>query len=175
MVKGGMLPLLKLNKMKLRKLTKKDEFLKLDGLVNDKMVNELIEENAITETTCYECLSRGIDDNCENGCGDTTATSPEITDLILESNTLITMVHIPKPQKRYTMIKYSEIEKVSLGKLNEDPLLMTSFDDEVIVKNVVAKFMSGEYKIHSIGNYIFEIEYYNNYGARIYVKRPNRI
>jgi hypothetical protein len=34
--------------MKTRKLTPKDEFLKLDGLVNDKEVNECIEENCIT-------------------------------------------------------------------------------------------------------------------------------
>ena len=59
--------------MKLRKLTKKDEFLKLDGLVNDKMVNELIEENAITETTCSKCGGEGeveIKNNFDDGRGD---------------------------------------------------------------------------------------------------------
>jgi len=35
--------------MKLRKLTSKDEYLKLDGLVNDKEVNECIEENCIEQ------------------------------------------------------------------------------------------------------------------------------
>jgi len=40
--------------MKLRKLTKKDEFLKLNNLVNDKEVNDCIEENVINREPTYE-------------------------------------------------------------------------------------------------------------------------
>ena len=160
-MKGGMLPLLKLNKMKLRKLTTKDEFLKLDGLVNDKMVNELIEENCITETT-----------------------SPEIPELI-------TLVHTPKPTKIHTMIKYSEIESIYIGSIGVGqintsngefyyPNHVPNYSHTSLkkIKDAIAKFMSGEYEIHSIGNYVCEIvlgKYACNvkeYGVRMRVRKP---
>ena len=49
--------------MKLRKLTKKDEFLKLNGLVNDKEVNKAIEEESIKLVNELETKKKKMKNN----------------------------------------------------------------------------------------------------------------